>query len=192
MVVLGSLTLCVTASIAAVQIGQRTDPGRQPRPQPASPSGGGPPGWMWVLLGVLTVAVLGLVGYITIGPRLAEEARDADRPANPTESSILAPPATLNPALPVREPVEALPSTARPCPPVFNNPEFTSSAVGTAVTSRGFAEEVRRQYLSQLQRGRPVTIVADSPVTGQRYSMFCGGMRVVTCTGGNNAVVYVY
>ncbi|MFC9355174.1 hypothetical protein ACFTZB_01125 [Rhodococcus sp. NPDC057014] len=189
MVTLGSLALCVTAAIAAVQIGQRTDRGPQPRLQPAIPSAGGPPGWMSVLIGVLAIALLGLIGYIAIGPRLVEEADRAERSAGSTESAPTTLRVTLNPGV---DPVEALPSSARPCPPLFAAAEFTSSAVGTAVTSCGFAEEVRRQYLNQPQRGRPVTIEADSPVTGQRYPMGCGGVRVVTCSGGNNAVVYVY
>lgn len=191
MVALGSLTLCVTAVIAALQVDQRVVRAPGPRTQPAS-AGAGPPGWMWVLLGALVIALVGLVGYLTIGPRLAEEADRAARSASSTESAPSAPQATLNPGLSAVEPAEVLPSTARPCPPVFANTEYTSSAVGTAVTSCGFAEEVRRQYLSQPQRGRVVSIDADSPVTGQRYSMACGGMRVVTCTGGTNAVVYVY
>lgn len=191
MVTLGSLALCVTAAIAAVQIGQRTDRGPQPSLQPVIPSAGGPPGWMWVLVGILATAVLGLIGYIAIGPRLVE-ADHAERSASSTEAAPTSLRVTLNPGLPEVEPIEALPSSARPCPQLFTAAEFTSSAVGTAVTSCGFAEEVRRQYLNQPQRGRPVTIEADSPVTGQRYPMGCGGVRVVTCSGGNNAVVYVY
>ena len=31
-----------------------------------------------------------------------------------------------------------------------------------------------------------------SPVTGKTYQMTCSGRGVVTCTGGDNAVVYIY
>ena len=56
----------VTAAIAAVQIGQRTDRGPTAAIAHGNPGAGGPPGWMWVLVGVLAIALLGLIGYIAM------------------------------------------------------------------------------------------------------------------------------
>ena len=38
----------------------------------------------------------------------------------------------------------------------------------------------------------PAVIYPYSPVTGQSYLMTCTGQRVVTCSGGDNALVYLY
>jgi serine/threonine-protein kinase len=37
-----------------------------------------------------------------------------------------------------------------------------------------------------------VALNVSSPITGQTYPMSCTGNRVVTCTGGTNAVIYLY
>lgn len=55
-----------------------------------------------------------------------------------------------------------------------------------------FAEQVRLAYLGQPVREGTVSVAATSPVTGQTYRMTCTGGAVVECTGGNNAVVYLY
>ena len=60
------------------------------------------------------------------------------------------------------------------------------------MTTCPFAEQVRRAYLAQAIRHAVVTVYASSPVTGWTYSMSCTGSRVVTCTGGNDAIVYLY
>lgn len=63
---------------------------------------------------------------------------------------------------------------------------------GTEVTSCAFAIAVREAYLSTAPPGDPAAVEARSPVTGQTYSMGCLGGEVVTCRGGNDAVVYLY
>ncbi|WP_280397402.1 hypothetical protein [Nocardia carnea] len=70
--------------------------------------------------------------------------------------------------------------------------EFANSAVANSVTSCEFAEQVRLAYLDQPVRDGTVSVAASSPVTGQTYRMTCTGGSVVECTGGNNAVVYLY
>ena len=71
---------------------------------------------------------------------------------------------------------------------------MNNSAAGSNVTSCPFAEEVRRAYASDGPKSSQQRVVnAFSPVTGQNYTMTCtanGGL--VTCVGGNNAVVYLY
>ncbi|AGT91865.1 MULTISPECIES: hypothetical protein [Rhodococcus] len=147
--------------------------------------------WLWVLLGVVTVALVAVVVYVWVLPLVLND--NSDENSARTETVVITSPAAapqngvVTPA-----PNESVPASAARCGSVFSNNEFTTSAVGTSVTSCEFAEEVRYQYVSQGRRGGPVSISAVSPVTGTRYSMNCAGNKVVTCTGGNNAVVYVY
>ncbi|MET8796649.1 protein kinase [Nocardia sp. NPDC004568] len=90
-----------------------------------------------------------------------------------------------------------LPAGAQPCSGASSGgSEYGSAATGSEVTSCEFAEAVRQAYLDPAVvsgAGDPVSVEATSPVTGQAYTLECvaaGG--VVTCRGGNNAVVYLY
>ncbi len=90
-----------------------------------------------------------------------------------------------------------LPSGATPCTTASaGSGPYGSSAAGTAVTSCEFAEAVRQAYLDPgvvSAEGEPVSVEATSPVTGQSYTLQCVAANdVVTCRGGNNAVVYLY
>lgn len=71
---------------------------------------------------------------------------------------------------------------------------FARSGSGNSVTSCPFAQSVRDAYVATGAEGGAATVQAHSPVTGQTYTMACSpaGENVVRCTGGNNAVVYVY
>ncbi|MFI7666626.1 protein kinase [Nocardia sp. NPDC049526] len=73
---------------------------------------------------------------------------------------------------------------------------FTQSATGSSVTSCGFAEAVRKAYAESAATNvsrSSRSVVAASPVTGRTYTMNCvADGQLVTCTGGENAVVYVY
>ncbi|WP_197048119.1 hypothetical protein [Mycobacterium paragordonae] len=89
----------------------------------------------------------------------------------------------------------ALPAGAQACPSTSGpSGGFAHSAVGSADTSCPFAEQVRVAYGA----GGPASVTprqveADSPVTGQRYTMTCAANgSMVVCNGGNGAVVYVY
>lgn len=88
-----------------------------------------------------------------------------------------------------------LPAGAQQCPTVGGPAAgFSRSAAGSPATSCQFAEQVRQAYgASGPASSQARQIVAVSPVTGQSYTMSCaanGGL--VTCTGGDDAVVYVY
>ncbi|WP_438822703.1 protein kinase domain-containing protein [Nocardia barduliensis] len=92
-----------------------------------------------------------------------------------------------------------LPGGAKPCGQgQASSGAFTQSATGTVVTSCAFAEEVRRAYVAlgtsqNSARDAPRTVVATSPVTGRTYTMDCRPEgQFITCSGGENAVVYVY
>ncbi|WBT09868.1 hypothetical protein PAB09_06165 [Corynebacterium sp. SCR221107] len=60
-----------------------------------------------------------------------------------------------------------------------------------ANTSCDFAREVSHALTRSLL---PRTVTATSPVTGQSYTMSCSNdaNNLITCTGGNNATVYMY
>lgn len=148
-----------------------------------------PPAWIWALVAALAIGLLGTIGYIWVWPMVVN-----DTSADETRTVIVTPQA---PQVPGRAPQpgsgdEVVPGYATRCPSMFPNPEFPNSAVGSNVTSCEFSEEVRFEYISQPQRGGTATVNAFSPATSQTYTMTCSGAAVVTCTGGNNAVVYLY
>ena len=87
-----------------------------------------------------------------------------------------------------------LPAGSTPCGSTSSRSN-ANAAAGNGVTSCPFAEEVRRAYAEQGSPGvsSPQTITAISPVTGRSYTMTCTlSGELVTCTGGENAIVYVY
>lgn len=152
---------------------------------------------------VLTVLVLALWNFVldpvevgggpspTPGvttPTTTEPPPSTTQPPPTTE-----PPATTQPPPPPPPPPPPeFPVGSRPCPGVYPPVGgFTSSAIGNDVTSCPFAEEVRLAYAQQPARDRAVVVDAFSPVTGITYTMTCQGGRLVTCTGGNNAVVHL-
>ena len=71
---------------------------------------------------------------------------------------------------------------------------YAHSAIGTSVTSCPFAEQVRLAYgASGPPAATPRPITAVSPVTGNSYTLTCAANGfLVTCTGGDDAIVYVY
>lgn len=124
----------------------------------------------------------------TAPPTTADPVPSTTAPPEPDPTT----PPTTEPPPPPPPPPPAFPAGARTCPATTGDVGgFTQSAVGTDVTSCPFAEEVRISYGSNPVRNAPVTIPAYSPVTQTQYEMRCSGDRLVTCTGGNNAVVYL-
>ncbi|MGV9662309.1 protein kinase domain-containing protein [Nocardia niigatensis] len=149
-------------------------------------------------IGVLVVAAAAIAG--AVGWQLL------DRPGN--EASIsTAPqgvPGTTAPrsqqpstaaATPAPTTVQ-LPAGSTSCPPVYATlGGYANSAIGNTVTTCPFAEAVRRAYADATSGGpaSAVSVVAVSPVTGRSYTMNCTAAgKLVTCVGGENAVVYVY
>jgi hypothetical protein len=89
----------------------------------------------------------------------------------------------------------ALPPGAQACPAVGEPAgSLTHSAVGSSSTSCPFAEQVRLAYVAGGAPGStPRQVTAVSPVTGRLYDMTCAASGpLVTCSGGDGAVVYVY
>ncbi|WP_333618344.1 hypothetical protein [Dietzia sp.] len=98
--------------------------------------------------------------------------------------------------VPTTRPAPERPSTPAGASPCSDSGAhlFGRAATGSSVTTCGFANAVRDAYAGSGAGGGPRTVSAFSPTTGQSYSMYCApaGTNVVQCTGGNNAVVYVY
>lgn len=161
---------------------------------------------MVAVLAIVVLAVGGAIGWQMFGSggsATTSADRASEAPVAPTAStggrspvSSSAAPSTSTTAKPT--PV-TLPAGASPCGQGQPVPgAFTLSATGTAVTSCAFAEEVRRAYAElgpaqNAARDASRAVVATSPVTGQSYTMNCQAKgQMVTCSGGENAVVYVY
>jgi hypothetical protein len=133
---------------------------------------------------------------LTLGD--AQPEVESTRPAPPARTPDAAPaPARPSVAPPAAGPVPADPRPATV--PAFSTQcasgggyELSNSAVGSSQTSCAFAEVVRSAYATQPRRSGTVVINAYSPVTNETYRMTCTGSGVVTCKGGNNAVVYLY
>lgn len=155
---------------------------------------------MIAVLAIAVVAVGGVIGWQVLGSRPAAStvAAASSRTSTPVAAPLVTPPArrpTTTTATPT--PV-TLPDDAQPCPQIHDGGnEIANSAVGTSVTSCGFAEEVRKAYsdnpIGTATGAGSRSVVAASPVTGLSYTMNCvadGGL--ITCSGGDNAVVYLY
>jgi hypothetical protein len=72
---------------------------------------------------------------------------------------------------------------------------FNAGARGTPLTSCAFVEQVRRTaYTEHLSASSPPTqLRVVSPTTRRQYEMQCTSAgSYVTCTGGEDAVVYLY
>jgi hypothetical protein len=107
-----------------------------------------------------------------------------------------APHTALTPTTDPIVPVRGLPPGATFCPVNYSDVKtpFNHGARGTAVTSCGFVEEVRRAYAKQARpasTANPIHVA--SPLTRNVYHLMCVTEGTyVTCTGGEYAVVYLY
>ncbi|WP_433654394.1 protein kinase domain-containing protein [Nocardia sp. CA-128927] len=141
------------------------------------------------LLVVVLLGLGGVVAWLVVSQSKSSEV--ASTSGVPSVGSVQL--TAVVPAVPAA--MASLPPTATPCASVFGRTgPFTASAAGTSVTSCPFAEEVRRAYAaSGPPAPQPGPVVAVSPVTGLTYTMICtANTGLVSCTGGNDAVVYVY
>ncbi|WP_062979827.1 serine/threonine-protein kinase [Nocardia flavorosea] len=147
------------------------------------------------------VVLIAILGFTFLGSGGEEETPSAAEPTGAaltsTRSSApatsTAPASTSTTTTTTRA---AVPADAQPCTSASGGGAYGSAAAGTAVTSCEFAEAVRQAYLDPTvvsAEGEPVSIEATSPVTGQAYTLECvAADGLVTCRGGNNAVVYLY
>ncbi|MQY23297.1 serine/threonine-protein kinase [Nocardia macrotermitis] len=155
-----------------------------------------------VVLGFLGAALavgVGVVGWQVLGKSPTSSSSAAQQTAAVAATSGAQ-------AAPAPQSSETTTSAATSTPPVGStscsssssgqDTEFTRSASGNSQTSCGFAEAVRKAYAKAAANSgtdSATSIVAVSPTTGRSYSMTCEATgRLVTCTGGDNAIVYVY
>lgn len=131
-----------------------------------------------VVIGVLIAVIIGMSG----GSDTESTARSTWTPTPTYDTYTSTAPATPTFTTP--------PPDARVCGgPVAGR--FAHAAAGTDVTSCPFALNVRDAV--NASNGRfPASVDVYSPVTNKHYDMRCAVERVLTCRGGNNAVVYVY
>ena len=177
----------------------------QPGYGPGGPGGyGGPPqkeGMSSAAVVALTIGVMVLIGLIVLviflmvlrfngnsaAPVTSTVSATATAPEAPAQPTVQ----PARPAQPVQPARPATPSGAYECSDAEDG-AYSRSAVGSNATSCEFALSVWTEYLLARGDGGPVVLDAFSPVTGEVYTMSCSGGDVVTCTGGNNAVVYIY
>ena len=176
------------------QVVYRVDsPASAPPPTPAavpylSQSGIGNNRTLLIALGVAAVVVIGLLLVLVIpsgnqsGTRTASSATsEVDRDSTwITATSTTT--TTRRPSVP--------PPNARPCDSSGTG-TYSSAAAGTLITSCPFAVSVL-DAVNDTRQVAPRTVNAYSPVTKRWYPMTCVMEDVLTCRGGNDAVVYVY
>ncbi|GGF32944.1 hypothetical protein [Williamsia phyllosphaerae] len=122
---------------------------------------------------------------VTVTPS-GEPATTTRGPASSTSSTTGSTPVTTAPGAP---------EGSRACPIVYGQTGlYEASSVGTSATTCGFAEQVRLAYSASGPPGQlPRTVRATSPETGQRIAMMCAAQGpIVTCNGGDDALVYLY
>ncbi|MEU7143597.1 serine/threonine-protein kinase [Nocardia sp. NPDC046473] len=160
-----------------------------PFPPPASRSSVFP-----VAVTLLVVVLLGLGGVVAwLAISQSKSSEVASTTSAESVSGSMQVSTAVFPAVPAAVPV--LPPSATPCVPKYGQTgALTASAVGNTVTSCAFAEEVRRAYAaSGPPAPQPRPVVAVSPVTRLTYVMTCtANAGLVTCGGGNDAVLYLY
>lgn len=154
---------------------------------------------LFAVLVIVVVTVSGAVAWQAIGSRDSGIDNAAEGRTGVSLTSARAPSAAATPAAPKTAPTSTsatpvrLPDGATPCGAAQPSGAFARAAIGNAVTSCPFAEEVRRAYSAAGSAGGSRSVVATSPVTGRTYTMNCAAEgQLVVCTGGENAVVYVY
>ena len=166
-------------------------------PPPRPPKNGN--GGIWIAVAVLAVVAV-VLGGVFAWLVVRDDGTAPVASAGAAPSSVVAggsvpgaDPAPSAPSSP-QEGVATLPVGAQSCPAtVESSSGLRGSAVGSAVTSCPFAEEVRLAYTRAGSDRNSRTVVASSPVTGKRYEMKCvSSAQLVTCTGGENAVVYLF
>ncbi|WP_415973592.1 hypothetical protein [Rhodococcus sp. 077-4] len=200
------------------QPGPPAPPGRSSQPPTTAPSGGFGPyprppvfatggmpgrppqppkkrGGMWIVVAVLVVVAV-ILGGVFAWLILRDNGNPAVASAGAAPSSAIAVEGAAPDPSSMGSPQTAatLPAGAQTCPAtVASSSGLRGSAVGSAVTSCPFAEEVRLAYTRSGSDRNSRTVVASSPVTGKRYEMNCvSSTQLVTCTGGENAVVYLF
>lgn len=162
-------------------------------------------GFILAGLVALSAVIIGAVVFLFWNPGSDETADSAPVTATVT-TTVDAPPEEAPPMVTVTETPDPVGRPMNPVLPGGHSPaneaarsntpagNLNNVYTGTASTSPEFAVAVRdafvRNYLATGELDGRVR--ATSPVTGQSYDISCqDNGEYVTCTGGNNAVVYI-
>ena len=151
--------------------------------------------WIGIAAALAAIAVLGVAAVLAFKSFSGDS--DSSSTAARTSSAQTEDSSTVDPTTrgtTTRAQEVRLPPGATPCPARYGpTGDYSTSASGTDLTSCEFAEEVRVAYANGGPAGQARDAVASSPITHQTYTMACSASGpLVTCSGGNNAVVYVY
>lgn len=188
--------------------------GAQPFQGPADQQVEAKRGGRWIIPVVIIIALIALIaggvviarqsGLLTFGtadteePVVVTEVVIAPEEADTQTGDEDAPPAEENGDTTPGEDVEQ--PTGAPLPDSGSarsgNPgsSFNNAYAGSSVTSQEFVQQVRMAFVDFYNSTGQTSgsITAYSPVTGLYYSMNCtDNGSVVTCRGGNNAVVHI-
>ena len=182
-------------------------------PRPVRSAGPSRPAVVVLIVGIVVFLLAGaaIVGYSVLGRGGSGGAFDVGSATPSTVTVTSTPTETVESAAPSSAPsssatsssrtsapratVAGAPSGSRPCPVIYPPYQlYRASSVGSSVTTCGFAERVRKAYADSGRPGQlPRAVVATSPETGERIRMMCAARSdIVTCTGGDDAVVYIY
>lgn len=144
--------------------------------------------WLTPLLLVIAVCLVA-IAYLAVG-------RSPSQEANPPQAGALTTP--TDPAVP-SDPQDQTITTTAPTLTLTGQEcgrsgagAFAAAAAGNDKTSCPFALSVQQAYLAAGVQGSTATVRAHSPVTNKWYDMACSGAEPAKCTGGNDAVVYLY
>ncbi|WP_328354321.1 hypothetical protein OG976_23355 [Mycobacterium sp. NBC_00419] len=162
--------------------------GSLPRSQPVSSTtaaGGSRRG------GVIAAAVLGTLVVVIALIALITNLNTTPAHTTPAGSTITTDTSSYTPTATATVTARAYPPPgARPCGGPGGG-RYTYAAAGSDLTSCPFAVNVQTA-VNQSNLQFPAVLQVYSPVTHQDYAMSCAVEQVLTCRGGNNAVVYVY
>lgn len=171
-------------------------PGGYPGVYPGGPSGPPPQnrGGGGKIALIVILALLLIVGGGALGYFLMSGGSDADSAASAAQSTVAqTQPETTTTARGRAEGWSA-PASWNKCGGSGDPGDLNLYYSGTGVTSCEFAQSVRNEFVRHYNSTDRLegTINAYSPVTGRSYDMSCtDDGDVVTCRGGNNAVVHI-
>jgi hypothetical protein len=153
----------------------------------------------------LVVALIAVAAVILLGrsSTSAEAAKTQGASSSATSSQPASPaPASTAPSTSTTTTTTTVTSSARSSYPAVaitgtacgtsGSSPYSHAAAGNDHTSCPFAQAVRSAYLTSGANGSDVTVQAYSKVTKLWYVMTCTGNQPVRCTGGNDALVWLY
>lgn len=152
-----------------------------PATVPPNRGGNGAPIAVGVVIAFLLLVLVGMLAFFVGRGQMGSEA-GSSQVATVVETQTLQPATNGG----------SNPGAAAPASPK-SSCNYSTYWSATSVTSEGFAANVYLAILDACNNagGPNVTVEAYSPTTGRTYAMSCSGTTVVTCRGGDNAVVKI-